>query len=381
MRRFGWYSAACALLIVAAIGIVATRTPSPSSRRWNPSSDELAIASASFAGSPFGSSGVSGSPSFSGPITLADGTFTSTKTTGNAFLFTSPSLGTTSSEFPFRVKSAGSDVFWLRGDLQAEFFGGIRITQTALVGFGSTWQLGASGLTASSSSTRTDVENTQANFTTMIRNNTGATGTGLVGGTSVADGTAGVEGATLLSWGTGVTTTGPAVSKFKITGAGPSLPQNAGTAGSGTGITTGRTAALQHYVHKITVARTALTAAATTQDVTIWTVPAKTRVLRMVEDVTAAFDDAAGPISAVTTTCGTSAGGAQYLASGSVFSVNTLGDVAAEIGAGLTSATVADIPSFSATTAIQCRWTSTGGNLSTLTTGSSDFYIEAVTYP
>lgn len=154
-----------------------------------------------------------------------------------------------------------------------------------------------------------------------------------------------------------------------------------GTAGSGTGYTTNETAQVVHQVHKITVARTALTAAATTEDETIWTVPAKTRVMRVIVDVTAAFDDAAGPITAVTIQCGPSAGSATYVPATSVFTVNTIGDVAAEIGTALTSATIADIPSFSATTAISCRFTSTGGNLSTLTTGSATFYIEHMVYP
>lgn len=154
-----------------------------------------------------------------------------------------------------------------------------------------------------------------------------------------------------------------------------------GTAGSGTGYTTNSTGAVQHKIHSITVTRAALTAAATTEDETIWTVPAKTRVIRIIVDVTQAFDDAAGPISAVTIGCGPSAGSAAYVATSSVFTVNTIGDVAAEIGTGLTSATIADIPSFSGTTAISCRFTSTGGNLSTLTTGSATFYIEHLVYP
>lgn len=156
---------------------------------------------------------------------------------------------------------------------------------------------------------------------------------------------------------------------------------NPGVAGSGTGFTSNANSYIVHKVDKITVDRTALTAAATTQDITFWTVPAKTRVLREIADVTQAFDDGAGPISAVTMTCGTTAGGSQYLNSGSVFAVTTLGDVAAEIGAGLLSATVADIPSFSTTTAVQCRFTSTGGNLSTLTTGSVTYYLELLVYP
>jgi hypothetical protein len=159
------------------------------------------------------------------------------------------------------------------------------------------------------------------------------------------------------------------------------ISTNSGTAGSGTGYTTIATGSMSHRVHKITVARTALTAAATTEDETIWTVPPKTRLMRIIVDVGAAFDDAAGPISAVTIMCGTSGGSAVYVATSSVFTVNTIGDVAAEIGTSLTAATVADIPSFSGTQAIVCRFTSTGGNLSTLTTGSATFYIEHLVYP
>lgn len=155
----------------------------------------------------------------------------------------------------------------------------------------------------------------------------------------------------------------------------------AGVAGSGTGYTTDETALARTFVHKITITRAALTAAATTEDETPWTLPAKTRLTRVVIDVTQAFDDAAGPISAVTVQCGPSAGSTAYVPATSVFTVNTIGDVAAEIGASLLSATVADIPSFSSTTAISCRFTSTGGNLSTLTTGSATFYIEGTVFP
>jgi hypothetical protein len=153
-----------------------------------------------------------------------------------------------------------------------------------------------------------------------------------------------------------------------------------GTAGSGTGFSTIKSGLLRSVVQKITVARTALTAAATTQDLTIWTIPAKTRLSRVIADVTAAFDDAAGPISAVTMTCGKTAGGAEYLVSGSVFTTTTLGDATAEVGASLNTY-FGDLPSWSATTAVQCRFTSTGGNLSTLTTGSVTYYLEWIVYP
>lgn len=153
-----------------------------------------------------------------------------------------------------------------------------------------------------------------------------------------------------------------------------------GTAGSGTGFTVNATSNLAHRVHKITVTEAALAAAAGTEDETIWTVPAKTRVLRMIADVTATFTGPA--ITDVDVTCGTSAGGNQYLVS---FDVDTAtgvyGDAAAEIGAGLLSATVADIPSFSATTAVQCRFTCTGANCSVMTTGSMTIYIESLVFP
>lgn len=157
-----------------------------------------------------------------------------------------------------------------------------------------------------------------------------------------------------------------------------------GTAGSGTGFTTNYTNAIVHRVHKITVTEAALAAAAGTEDETIWTIPAKTRVLRMIAEVTQTFSG--GALTNVTMTCGTSAGGNQYLVGGAQCDVGitetpVCGDVAADIGAGLTSATVADIPSFTGTTAIQCRFTCTGANCVAATTGSVTFYIEHLVYP
>lgn len=152
-----------------------------------------------------------------------------------------------------------------------------------------------------------------------------------------------------------------------------------GTAGSGTGFTTNSTGAVVHQVHKITVTEAALDAAATS-DETIWTVAAKTRVLRVIADVTATF--ANGGITDMDVTCGTTAGGNQYLISFDVdTATGTYGDAAAEIGAGLLSATVADIPSWSGTTAVQCRFTCAGANCDQATTGSVTFYIEHLVYP
>ncbi len=153
----------------------------------------------------------------------------------------------------------------------------------------------------------------------------------------------------------------------------------AGTAGSGTGITVNNTAAVRTFVHKITVAETALTAAATTQDVTLWTVAAKTKITRVIAQTTVGFTG--GTIAAATITCGSAAGGAQYILSGSVFAASVLGDVVAEIGAGLVSATLADIPSFSTTTDISCRFTTVGDDVVNATAGSVTFYIEGSVYP
>lgn len=164
------------------------------------------------------------------------------------------------------------------------------------------------------------------------------------------------------------------------------LDANVGTPGSGTGVTPatfqGR-ATVQHWVDSVTVDKTAMTAAAST-DVTIWTTPVNTRLLRVTADVTQTFTG--GALSAVTAQCGSAAGGTQYLLAGSVLAATTtLGDVVAEIGAGLVSATVADMGTPAAgipgAIAVSCRFTCTGANCSAATTGSVTFKIEGVTYP
>lgn len=152
-----------------------------------------------------------------------------------------------------------------------------------------------------------------------------------------------------------------------------------GTAPSGTGITVGSAGDVAHRVHKVTVDFTALTGfAALTGDVTLWTTPVKTRVMRIIADVRVPFTG--GSISACTMTAGRTAGGNQYLLSGDVFTAATvLGDVVAEMGAGVVSASLADYQAAAQT--IQARFTSVTANLSSLTAGVVDFYIETVTYP
>ena len=170
-------------------------------------------------------------------------------------------------------------------------------------------------------------------------------------------------------------------SAFALTGE-ESIQNVIGTSGSGTGITVVANGYVRHFVDSITIAENALTAAAGTQDITVWTVPAKTRLLRVVANGTVAFDDGAGGISATTIQCGTSGTTNAYLANGSIFTAPVvLGDVVAEIGANLVAATWADIPSMTSTTAIVCRFATTGGNVVALTTGSVTITIEGVVYP
>lgn len=156
-----------------------------------------------------------------------------------------------------------------------------------------------------------------------------------------------------------------------------------GTAGSGTGITANATAVITPFVHKVTVINTAMTAAATT-DITVWTTPVNTRLVRITANVTTVF--AGGALSAVTLGCGKSAGTSEYLVATSVLAAQTtIGDVQAEVGAGLLSASLADMGTPAAgipgAIVISCRFTCTGANCNAATTGAVTFEIEGVTYP
>lgn len=156
-----------------------------------------------------------------------------------------------------------------------------------------------------------------------------------------------------------------------------------GTPASGTGITANATSQIKTWVHKVTVINTALTAAATS-DVTLHVTPVNTRIVRVVADVTQVFTG--GALSAMTVMCGNAAGGNQYLLANSVFTAqNTWGDVVAEMGAGVVSATLADFGTVAAgvpgAITVQCRFTCTGANCNAATQGSVTFYVEGVTYP
>lgn len=105
-------------------------------------------------------------------------------------------------------------------------------------------------------------------------------------------------------------------------------------------------------------------------------IPAKARVTRVVADVTEAFDDGAGPIGTTSIGCGPTAGTVTYIATGAINSINVRGDSNLEQGSAVES-----IPGWSAATDLWCTFSTSGGNLNTLTTGALTIYIEYIQYP
>lgn len=157
---------------------------------------------------------------------------------------------------------------------------------------------------------------------------------------------------------------------------------NTGTVASGTGITS-TVGHVRPFTHRVTVAPSALTAAGTS-DVTLVTTAANTRIIRVLARVETTFTG--GGLTAVAVTCGNSAGGNQYLLSFSAFTAaGTFGDVVAEVGAGLLTATWADFGAAAsngtAAITVQCRFTCTTANCNAATQGNLIFYVEGVAYP
>jgi hypothetical protein len=170
----------------------------------------------------------------------------------------------------------------------------------------------------------------------------------------------------------------------------PSSP--AITVGSGTGITVNNTGEIRQVVYKVTVASTALVCAATTCDVTIATLPAKTFVTHAMADLVTTFACASVCTTAtLSTTLGKTAGGAEYLASFDADAAAArFGLTTATLGASLTEATipttVGDMGSWTTTTTVTARFTSGTGNFgngaaSNLSQGSVTFYLTTEVMP
>lgn len=152
-----------------------------------------------------------------------------------------------------------------------------------------------------------------------------------------------------------------------------------GTPTTGTGITVNSQGYLRSMVNKVTYTEAVLTAAATTQDFTIWTLPTRSRVIRLVVESTVGFTG--GAISNMQIRCGSAAGGTNYLVDNQIFSANVGGNGVAEIGSDLIPTTWADFTSFAGTGIVSCRFTSTSDNVVNATAGSVSIWVEFVAYP
>jgi hypothetical protein len=117
--------------------------------------------------------------------------------------------------------------------------------------------------------------------------------------------------------------------------------------------------------------------ATTAGNISAITLPAKT----IVRNAYVVITGAAGTVTTLTVSLGRT--GASYIdyivASDAKAAANTVyGDASGERGTNLTGY---DMPSFTGTTTLNARFTSTGGNLSTVTGSSGSIYIETATLP
>jgi parallel beta-helix repeat protein len=160
------------------------------------------------------------------------------------------------------------------------------------------------------------------------------------------------------------------------------------TAGSGTGVTVNDPGSPRQQVYKVTVSYTNCIANATTCDLTIATLPAKTFLRRVFADLTQAYVCAATCTTAtLSATLGTSAGGNQLLVSFDLDAAAAqFGDADGELGATMTAATRAAngalfdgvLMSWSATTTLTYRITSGTGNVGT--GAATNFNAGAITF-
>lgn len=189
-----------------------------------------------------------------------------------------------------------------------------------------------------------------------------------------------------VSSGTGVTVVDWGVLQLASLGLLPSAPEV--TAGSGTGVTVNVTGEVRRVVYKVTVIQSHWDAAAVTQDLTIATLPAKSRITEVIAEVTEQF-----ACTAVCTTAtlsmvvGKGAGGAEYLDSFDVdVATDEFGDVDAERGASLQGVVNGEV-TWGSTQTVVARLTSGTGNLgdgagaTNLSGGDVTFYITTEELP
>lgn len=162
-----------------------------------------------------------------------------------------------------------------------------------------------------------------------------------------------------------------------ISGLPSRLAEQSITIGSGTGLTVNHVGFVNRQVYKVTVDYTALAAAAVTADKTIATLPAKTKVVGIYADTTTKY--IGGAVTAASLVVGTTAGGAELIATHDVFAAAIMrGLVDADMGTLMTRAAAIQggtLPSWTATNIISVRITTTTANTNALTQGSTTYYI------
>ena len=183
----------------------------------------------------------------------------------------------------------------------------------------------------------------------------------------------------------GTTTTGAAVPIAASTAGAMTVALNVPriTAGSGTGVTVNDIGSVRRSVYKVTVDRTQFIAAAVTADVTIATLPAKTRLVGVYADLTTQFAcTVTCTSSTLSMTVGTAAGGAQILASFDADAAAAVfGITDGQLGTAMTAAARVQNAYLSwAGTIISARLTSGTGNVGTgaatnLSAGVVTFYL------
>lgn len=133
--------------------------------------------------------------------------------------------------------------------------------------------------------------------------------------------------------------------------------------------------------YSVTIPFGAFSAAAKTADVTLLTLPAKAKITAVYMDVTTAFTG--GGETAATLSIGVTAGGTTIMGAHSSFTAATWGLADADMGSGMTRAGSIQgglLPSWTGTTAVTSRLTTTTNNTSTLTAGSVTYTFEISAY-
>ena len=161
------------------------------------------------------------------------------------------------------------------------------------------------------------------------------------------------------------------------------MPVTPGSSGYTTNAVTAGTAnmtfagALQKTVQKfsLTNAMVAALGAVTSGNVSLCTLPARTRVENCYVVISGA---AVGPTTVTLSIGRTAATYVDYIVASDAKTAATYGDVSGERG---TNLVLYDVPSFSTTTVVNVQFVSTGANLSTVTGFAADVYLETVQLP